>query len=510
MPITYTIAIDRDDDGDFADSGEDITAAVLSLHWRRGLAAPHNSVAEPGTATITVRNVDQTFSPEVNALEPGQVVRIQSNDGVTTRTHFTGHIQRVEPQPGNQSQRHAVIYAVDALEQMQQYPVRLPPQVNVTADTIIGLVLDQVPFRRTQLKGYWVLGRVDHSELGTNTRLPIANIGRDLASGQTTLAYVGDRWAEGIPAIAALRQVVEAERGRFYMNASGEAVFLDRHALLLATTSTATFTDNMVDLTYVYGAGVVSQVQVRFQPRHLGTAGSILWELEAPLRLRFGEEGQVIARFRDDLDEPMGALTIIPPILGDDLCFNSQPDGSGSDLTDQVDVFMRQVDFSAVLLEMRNRHRDDVYLEAGARLRGTPVYSGDPLFINQISYGSLTFYNSATLLLDLALLNAADQADSVARYELSRRKQPRGQVQTITLTNQQHSTELLTQTLFDRITIADAQTGHNADYFIIAEEHTVDLGGYRHQVTWTLESANANNFWQLGTHRLNQDTVLAY
>ena len=50
MTITYTVAIDRDDDGDFADSGEDITAAVLSIHWRRGLAAPHDSVAQPGTA----------------------------------------------------------------------------------------------------------------------------------------------------------------------------------------------------------------------------------------------------------------------------------------------------------------------------------------------------------------------------------------------------------------------------------------------------------------------------
>ena len=510
MPITYSVAIDLDDDGDFADSGEDITAAVLSIHWRRGLTAPHDSVAQPGFAAITVRNLLQTFSPEINALQPGQVLRIQSNDGVSTRTHFTGHIQRVEPQPGDQGQRNAVIHAVDALQQLQGYPVRLPPQVDVTPDTVIGLLLDQIPFRRTKLKGYWVLGRVNHSELGTNTRLPIANIARDLSSGLTTLAYVGDNWAEGIPAIAAIRQVVDSERGRFYIDVNGQAIFLNRHDLLLATTSAATFSDDMAGLAYDYGAGVISHVQVRFQPRRIGDAESTLWELEEPLRLRAREQRQMIARFRDDQDQPIGALTVITPVPGDDLIFNTQADGTGSDVTSQVDIFLRQVDFSAVLLEFRSRRNRDVYLQVGAKLRGTPVYSGEPLFIDQISYGSLAFYRPQALLMDLPLLNEAEQADSVARYELSRRKNPRGQVRDITLTNQLHSTELLTLTLFDRITVADGQTGHNADYFIIAEEHRVDLGGYRHQVNWLLESANANSFWQLGTHHLGSDTVLAY
>ena len=73
-----------------------------------------------------------------------------------------------------------------------------------------------------------------------------------------------------------------------------------------------------------------------------------------------------------------------------------------------------------------------------------------------------------------------------------------------------HLTQVLERTLFDRITIAETQTGHTADYFIIAEEHAVDLGGFRHTVSWLLEPAAASAFWIIGTSLLDQDTILAY
>ena len=262
MPITYTVAIDRDDDGDFADSGEDISADVLSLRWRLGLAQAHDSVAPPGTAQITVRNLDQTYSPEVNPLQPGHVLRIQSDDGTTVRTHFTGHISHIEPTPGDQGQRTAIIHAVDASAQLQRYTIQLPPQMNVRADEVIDQILNRVPLRRSILKGRWLVGRADHAELGTNTRLPGVTISRSLQSGQSTFSYVGDTWADGLPAIEAIRQVCETERGRFTINCQGQAVFLDRHSLLGNISPAATFEDDMNAVVYRYGDAVFSKASV--------------------------------------------------------------------------------------------------------------------------------------------------------------------------------------------------------------------------------------------------------
>ena len=512
MAITYTIAIDRDNDGDFADTGEDITADVLALHWRLGMQAAHDSMAPPGTAQITVRNVDQTYSPEINPLQPGQVIRIQSDDGSNVRTHFVGHIIHIEPQPGDQGRRAAIIHAADASWQFAHHLISLPPQVDTRADEVIEQILNRMPLRRTKLKGYWVLGKANHSELATHTRLHIVTIHRNLEAGQSTFTYIGDTWGDGIPADAAIRQMAESERGHFFIDQSGQAVFYDRHHLLKDTDSLATFADDMAGLEYDYGTGTISHVQVRLLPRSIGSDGTTLWELESPLRIpaRTDPPLQVIAHFRDAEGRPIGALELIAPVPNLDYTASEKFNGSGIDLTRYVDVVLRRSDFSAVLLEIRNRINRDAFLQPGTRIRGTPLYTGDPLVIEQISRNSLAFYSPQALRFDLPALDSADQADSLARYELARRKTPRGHVRSLTLSSVTHAAQILVRTLFDRITVQEAQTGHSADYFILAESHTVDLGSTRHHVTWTLESANANRFWLLGYSLLNQDTVLGY
>src|SRR5215510_1107271 len=110
---TYTVAIDFNDDGDFVDAGEVITSDVLKLEWRLGLAKPFDSLAAPIHARIVVRNITRSYSPEysANPLKPGKSIRIQSNDGTTTRTHFTGFIDHIEPTSGTQGERTAIIHA---------------------------------------------------------------------------------------------------------------------------------------------------------------------------------------------------------------------------------------------------------------------------------------------------------------------------------------------------------------------------------------------------------------
>ncbi|MBZ0302596.1 MAG: hypothetical protein K8J31_22815, partial [Anaerolineae bacterium] len=367
-------------------------------------------------------------------------------------------------------------------------------------------------FRRTKLKGCWLLGKPGHSEVATSTRLPSAPIPMSLESGQTVFAYVGDTWGGGVLASEAIRQVIEAERGRFFIDREGQAVFLNRHHLLKATTSAALIADAMAAVDYVYGAETVSQVQVRLLPRSQGSAGTILWQLDNAQLIPAASDPpvQVVARFRDDQKRPIGALAIIPPVPQLDYQGRAREDGSGPDLTSSLDVRLRQTDFSAALLEIRNRSQIDVFLQPGARLRGTPLYTGDPLFVEQVSYGSLAQYSPQALRLDLPVLDSVAQADSLARYELARRKTPRGQVRSLTLSTRQHAAPILERSLYDRVTVQEAQTGHSADYFIVAEAHTVDLGGSRHHTTWTLESADATRFWVLGQKHLNDDTVLAY
>ncbi len=505
MPVTYLVGVDGDSDGVFTDIGAD----VLALDWRLGLAEPEDTLAAPATAAITVRNPNRVWSPEVNALLPGTPLRIQSDDGTTVRTHFTGFISRVEPQPGEYGARTAVIYAEGADAAFGQHRIRLPPQVNVRADTVIARVLAQMTLRQPHLKGRWLLGRAGHSELGRNTRLPVPALAASLQTGQSVLAYVGDTWLDGIPADAAIRQVAEAERGRFFLDREGEAVFYNRHHLLRPGAAAVTLEDNMDGLTYTYGDSTISRVQVWITPRSVGAAGSRLWMLDAPQRLPPGDTPQpLVARFRDADYRPLGALVVLPPVRGLDYSANTRADGTGDDRSALVDVTLRAADFSAATLEIRNRSCQPVYLRA--ELRGTPVVHGSPLAVEHTYRYGLAVYGLRQLAFALPALDALEEADRLARYELARRKTPRGLIHRLTLSSRTHRAHILARTLFDRVTVREAQTGHAARYFIVAEAHTVDRGGERHRVTWTLEADRAGTFWLVGGSRLRRDTVVGY
>ena len=263
---------------------------------------------------------------------------------------------------------------------------------------------------------------------------------------------------------------------------------------------------------YRYGDEVFSKASVRLIPRSVGDPSTTLWELDEAQRLPDSPADiqQFLVRFHDENERPTGALTVISPRPTLDYQANTEADGSGVDVTSRVNIVLRRVDFSAALLEVRNLSRRPAFILAGMQLRGTPLHTGDPMIVEHISYASRVFYSPRTLSFDLPLLDSIEQADSLARFEMSRRKSPRGDIHQITLTNQSHASQILTHSLFDLITVRETQTAHDADYFIIAEAHEVDQGGHRHRVTWTLESAAANAFWVLDRDRLNQSTTLAY
>ncbi len=513
MPITYTVAVDFNDDGDFADLGETLNLDVLALRWRLGLAQPYDPIAAPIEAEVTLRNVGRAYSPELAAaLRPGKPLRIQSNDDVQTRTHFTGFIQSIQPGAGDWGEQRTLIRAGGPEAALMQQRIGLPLQVNRRADEMMAAVLDQAHLRWTPLQGYWVLDSVGQAEVGVNTRLA-GSAPRSLETGKSTFPYAADTWDEGLPAWEALRQIAASEGGRCFVNRLGELVFHHRHHTLLTSAAVASFSDSMIGLEYAYGAAIVNRVELPLIPRSVGLAGSVIWKLSVPQAIEPGEGGvrRIVTRYRDSADNPIGATEIIAPVAGVDFLANSRDDGAGTNLTEWLTVALVEANASSALLELRNRGSQRLFLLAGAQLRGTPLRQEPPLLLTQTDLTSVNFYGLRSLRLDAPFFNSVDEAHNRVRYELARRKNPRGLASAIRLSRVNHATDVLARTLFDRITVQESQTGHNADYFIIAEEHQVELGGSRHQVRWLLEPAAANTFWLFDSAcQLDVTAVLAY
>lgn len=512
-PPTYRICIDWNDNGSFTDTGDNRAADVLHVEWRLGMAAPYDSLAAPATARITLRNPARAYSPEYTSddLQTGKVVRILSDDGLVTRTHFTGFINRVEPQTGDHGERLSVIDVIGAEAVLGQQRIRLPPQVNTTADVVIAAVLDATLLRYTPLAAQWLFNTPNHAELGINTYIAGA-VPRALEIGRSTFAYTADTWGLGITALEAIRQMTESERGRFYTDRYGQLVFLNRHHTLVTNTSMAAFSDDMDALEYSYGGEVANRVEVSLLPRSIGTPNSIVWRLASSQLIHPGESAThtIIAPFRDTLNRSIGALSLITPTPTIDYQGNAQANGGGTNMTGLLNVVVMEFSASAAVLEISNRGSVPIYLLAGAQLRGTPLLGGDPALVVRSDYASANIYGLRVFSLNTPALSTIDEAAHLAGYELARRNKPRGILRSISLSGANHIEQILNRSLFDRITVHETQTNHTADYFIIAEEHTVDLGGTRHRTRWLLEPAAANTFWTLNTSTLDQTAILAY
>lgn len=490
MVIRYRIAIDRNHNGDFDLASEEISERVLELRWRLGLGAAYESMARTSWARITLLNTDGAFSPERNRLESGTRVRIQSEQAGASRAHFTGFISHIEPDEGDFGRKQARIHLHDIQPWLADSPARLEPQVDVTADQVIAQLLDGATLRRATLAGFCVIDVDGYNRIDSARVFPPQNSGRRLQAGKTRFAYVGDWWRESTSAREAIAEIAASERGFFYLDREGDAVFLNRHYTLIHRTIAAEFIDDMIGLTYRYGHQRLNQIALRMTPRAIGASGTLLWRLESPLLVGPASEALLHLRLVDERNAPLGLLEFERL----ESRFQLGPEGGAREIHDGVSAEVEQLGTTSIELRLVNRTRREAYLTL-LRLYGIPLYRSDPLEISASDGEGMHLYGLKRLALDLPALSDIETAQAFAAYELARRKHPRGVISELQVNARDHLPAALSLTLFDRIRVGESQTGHGArDYFIIGEEHHVSAGGTRHEVTWTLEPANSTRF----------------
>ena len=483
----FQIAIDRDHNGTFTD---EISDQVLGLQWRLGMKAPYHSMADDSWARITVRNPRGAFSPERTPLQSGTRLRIQSVAAGNTHTHFTGAISHIDPDEGEFSDKRAVIHLIDILPWLEDSPAQLPPQSDVSADQVIAQLLDQATIRRALLAGFCLIDVPGYNDIDTVRIFPPQNHPRRLATGKTRFAYIGDWWRESTSTRHAIAEIVASERGRFFLDRKGDAVFLNRHHTLVHNTIAAHFADNMIGMDYSYGDQRLNRISLRMTPREIGDSGTRLWHLHVPQPIAQRSELLLTLRLVDERDQPLGLLAFERLVAR----FQEGTDEGGHEIHDGVLAQVLQLGTTSLQVRLSNSTRQTVYLTL-LQVFGTPLYRRDPLEIVAADGAGMHLYGLKQLSLDLPALSDIETAQAFAHYELARRKHPRGTIRQLRLDARQHQQAALKLSLFDRIRISEAQTGHSQrDYFIIAEQHQAAAGGAQHTVTFTLEPADSTRF----------------
>lgn len=492
--VNWRFLVDADGDGVYE---LELAATILEADWRVGFTEPYQSLAPPNSARLLLDNRDGAYS---GGGLMGCFLRIESDDGTTTRAHFHGVITRLEPQTGAQGRRLALLYAEDVAHFLPRMTVRHTPQAQTRLDALLSELLASAAFPIEAPQGLCFLdgGRLDAVRLGgARARL-------DVAADGLTFAYIGDRWREGTALATALRHSVESGRGRFFTARDGTLTYRNRHHTLRQGAALAAFSDDMQGLAFEYDdAETASLVRLTLYPRVVGAADTTLWRLDAARQVAAGLT-QIRAPYRDALGRPLGGLDVrLQGVAVTRDAGGYQAAGA------QVSVTLREVGFTSALIEVDNRSGVALWLQPSLALVGTPIATADPLTVEQRNYG-IGRYGERAYEVSAPLLSDMDFAAQVVRFELGRRAQRLGRARVLCIDGRRHTAQALSRTVFDRITLSESHTNHSATYFIIGEAHTLRRGGAVHEAIWTLEPTPTAHYVTLETSRLNGGHVLAY
>ncbi len=453
--------------------------------------------------TLSLRNDDRLFSPEnasgalYNSLVPFRLVKVESNDGTTPRTHFVGRIESIQPLVSANGQRTAQMVVAGVMHLYKAAESQLALQENKRSDEILDELIKEVVIPPAGNQA-WIVGVEGSSNVGQSTYMSDVTSYRTLEVGKTTFAITGDNWVKNggssdaekntFDVYHAIADVVGAERGRFFFDRDGKAIFWNRHHLLYDNPPAQTFTNSMVGMTYTYATidGMKNEVIVVCHPRNVGTSSTdILWELKDDvIVVEPGQTRKVFIKYQDEKATRIG---------GKDVTLTDvSVEEVGATLASLTSTINAKAN-GAELVFTNNDAGHHVNVKT-AIVRGRKITTYSNIEAKAMHQTSMSYYGRRTMRMNLPGVSSLANAQYIADFELLRRKQPRGEVSAMTLVihgknGGSYHAQQLNLTIGSSISISESQTGHNRKYFIIGEAHKLMQGATRFETTWYLEPA---------------------
>jgi hypothetical protein len=511
MPTTWTIAVDWDRNNDFTGTLDDVTSRVISAKWALGMRAPYTPIANEATLDLVLDNTDRRYSPDNSAgplagkLVPQRPLRIQSSDGTTTRTHWLGWIESIEPALGRYGKRTVRITAMGAMQFLKATETKLPLQLNKQTDQIIAELIKEVVMPPA-LNRAWILGRVGNSEVGVSMFLGDTSAYSTLDSGKLTLAMSADNWViqnnasdvikSSFDVYRAINDIATAEGGKFFFDREGRAIFYNRHRFLLGGTPVVTVDDSMSEMLYSFGGRdyLKNEVTVVCHPRTISPAATaLLWSLPEgnSIVVPPGKTIDLFVKFEDDSRKRVGGRDAYV-----DLTTLTIEEGSAS-------VTIAASANGAELKLFNTASLDAIITKL--EIRGRKIVDNGEMEATALDTGSIIDYGRRTMRLNMPSIDNLEEAQHIADFERNRRKTPQGMVEAVTFKSHglsgggQHAQQL-TRTMGDLIRVQETQTEHEGNYYIIGEAHELTQGATLWKTTWYLEPAPLPTAlpWQVG------------
>lgn len=426
---TLQFLVDWNDDADFSDSNENISAYIMQANWSLGMREPYQLVADESTCELVLNNADQFFTPEgpsaiAGSILPHRRMKIISVHGGGTVDMWNGWIDHVEYewQPGGTATGRGPIRIIGTGPQqmLQETNITLPTYYkNVGAGTIIRdvLAIVQVPPVASDI---WYLSISGKSELSQTTVLADESAYSDIDDSDEIL-HENYAQFEEMTAWEVIAQLTEAERGRFYFARDGRATYRSQQTRFVndpTLNNSGTITDTNgyrpSSLDYRFGEGVITSCRVEGAQRSIADTEETLWQLYGGFDI--GAPGTVYQwaklRRRDGKECTATGVRVA------DIHFYA---GTADIRVDDRGAHQ--------LITITNSSVTTTATLVGLTLVGIPIADNDGIAVEVQSNTFLGTYGRRNqLLLDLPAVSDYDNMRRIANGEVQIHKTPRGEI----------------------------------------------------------------------------------
>lgn len=520
------LQIDLGHGGSYTHAYADMTGRLKSLTVSLGFNDPYAEVAPPSKMEFKLLNADRYLTPDNSSsplyglLTRGTLVKYTASWNGTAYVTWIGKITKVVPNvhphtsPSNNFQ--VTVTAEDPMLQLLDAQIFPRLQTNVLVHNALASIMDEIegqivyPYEST----YAV---IDVSVIDT-ARI-VSNDLFTYSVSTTEIEYVGDNSADAKGTVGAqslIRDIMQAELGgRFFWNGQ-KFEFQDRYysaELALSAATLTLYSSDIVEWDYRYGDDIVNDVTVNFQPRQVGVAGTVVYSSERAIAISAGATRTVTCHFRDP-DTPnarIGATDVLPVVAGTDYVANFASDGSSTNVTAYVNVFVDAGGQSATIA-ITNTLTATVYITT-LQLRATPLYTYERESVSVADAQSINDHGRYPKSYTLKLITDEATAEGFANIQAQRFRNHASRLNSVTVIANSQKLVTTDVSIGDVITITEnTATTHNEQYAVVGIRHQIDGRSREHKITYTLSPLNRNQYWVLGVSgasELDSTAILA-
>ncbi len=246
-------------------------------------------------------------------------------------------------------------------------------------------------------------------------------------------------------------------------------------------------------------ATIINLAQVTVYPVETVSSVMTLWQARSVMKLAPGQTRVVIALFRDENGERVGAVDVVEPVATTDYTVNDDPSGGGFDYTSSPSFSLTTtIEATRAILTLENTAMGPLYVTS-LKIRGKAIRVWDPIMVEEGDSTSQTAYEVRAAVLDLPMQADEVFAQSYAEYLVRRFKDPFLALDQVVIRSQEMvgNVNVFSLEMMNKVVINENQSGADMlQHWIRGVEY--DITGQTFEVRLYLERADDRQYWQLG------------